>query len=43
MGEHLRYHRWAERTLVLGGVLTAAALLPGILVPGILALVALWR
>ena len=42
LGEHLHYHEWAERTLVLGGALLAGALLPGVLVPGIVALIALW-
>ena len=40
--EHLRYHRWAERTLVVGGLLLAAALLPGFLVPGLAVLCLLW-
>src|SRR5690606_36546350 len=42
LDEHLRYHRWAERTLVAGGVLLTAALLPGFLVPGIVVLCLLW-
>lgn len=39
---HLRYHRWAERMLLIGGGLLAGALLPGILVPGIVLLALLW-
>jgi NRE family putative nickel resistance protein-like MFS transporter len=40
--QHRRYHRWAERTLLWGGALSALALLPGVLVPGIAVLAALW-
>lgn len=42
LDEHLRYHRWAERTLMAGGVLLASALLPGFLVPGMAVLCLLW-
>lgn len=42
LGEHLRYHRWAERSLLMGGVMLAASLLPGVLVPGAVALAILW-
>lgn len=42
LGEHLRYHRWAERSLVVGGAVLAVALLPGMLVPGVLVLGFLW-
>jgi MFS transporter, NRE family, putaive nickel resistance protein len=40
--EHLAYHRWARRTLLVGGVLLTAALLPGVLRPPYVALLALW-
>lgn len=40
--EHLRLHRWAERTLLGGGAFLAASLLPGVLVPGVWVLAALW-
>lgn len=40
--EHLRYHRWAERSMVVGGAVLAFALLPGMLVPGVFALGVLW-
>lgn len=40
--QHVGYHRWAERTLVVGGALLAAALLPGFLMPGIVLLSLLW-
>jgi MFS transporter, NRE family, putaive nickel resistance protein len=40
--EHLRYHRWAERSLLLGGVALTLSLLPGALVPGIVLLGVLW-
>jgi NRE family putative nickel resistance protein-like MFS transporter len=39
---HLRYHRWAERTLVFGGALLAVSLLPGVLRPGFALLLLLW-
>jgi MFS transporter, NRE family, putaive nickel resistance protein len=39
---HLRFHGWAERTLVLGGAALTVALLPGILRPGLLVLFLLW-
>ena len=39
---HLRYHRWASRSMLLGGVLLAAALLPGMLQPALLVLLVLW-
>lgn len=42
LGEHLRYHRWAERTLLVGGVLMGLALLPGFFVPGLAVLALLW-
>ena len=40
--EHLRFHRWAERSLILGGAVLAASLLPGVLAPGIVVLGVLW-
>ena len=39
---HLEYHHWARRTLLLGGALLAAALLPGVLRPSYALLLALW-
>ena len=42
LNEHLRYHRWAERSMVAGGALLVVALLPGMLVPGIFLLAVLW-
>lgn len=39
---HVRYHWWAERKLVAGGILLTVALLPGMLVPGIVVLAMLW-
>lgn len=42
MDAHLRYHGWAARAMVGGGVLLALALLPGVLRPGIVLLAALW-
>ncbi|MGH7519151.1 MAG: MFS transporter, partial [Gemmatimonadales bacterium] len=39
---HLRYHRWAGRLLVAGGGLLTVALLPGMLLPGLGALLVLW-
>jgi NRE family putative nickel resistance protein-like MFS transporter len=39
---HLRYHHWAERTLVLGGATLAVALLPGVLRPGFAVVLVLW-
>jgi len=42
LGEHLRFHRWAERSLLAGGAMLAASLLPGMLVPGLVALGLLW-
>lgn len=39
---HLRYHGWAERTLLIGGGFLAMSLLPGILVPGFVLLLLLW-
>jgi NRE family putative nickel resistance protein-like MFS transporter len=41
-GRHLRYHRWAEGTLVAGGAVLALALLPGVLRPGFFVLLGLW-
>lgn len=40
--EHLRYHGWAERTLLVGGALLAVALLPGFLVPHLALLCLFW-
>lgn len=40
--EHLRFHRWAGRSLVGGGFLLAVALLPGVLVPALPVLLRLW-
>jgi NRE family putative nickel resistance protein-like MFS transporter len=42
LGEHLRYHRWAARTLVVGGAFLTVALLPGALVPAFPLLLLLW-
>lgn len=42
LAAHLRYHRWATRTLVAGGLLLTVALLPGVLRPPYLVLLALW-
>lgn len=42
MQRHLGYHRWAERTLLAGGALSALALLPGVLAPGLIMLLLLW-
>jgi NRE family putative nickel resistance protein-like MFS transporter len=39
---HLRHHRWASRTLIGGGLLLTVALLPGVLRPPYLVLLALW-
>lgn len=39
---HRRHHRWATRSLVVGGLLLAAALLPGVLRPPYAVLLALW-
>jgi MFS transporter, NRE family, putaive nickel resistance protein len=39
---HLRYHAWANRTMMTGGVLVTVALLPGVLAPGLLLLAVLW-
>jgi MFS transporter, NRE family, putaive nickel resistance protein len=39
---HLRYHGWASRSMLLGGVLLASALLPGVFRPGLLLLLVLW-
>ena len=39
---HLRYHRWADRAMLGGGVLLALALLPGVLRPPFVALLLLW-
>jgi NRE family putative nickel resistance protein-like MFS transporter len=39
---HLRHHRWAARTLIAGGLLLAASLLPGVLRPPYLVLLVLW-
>jgi NRE family putative nickel resistance protein-like MFS transporter len=39
---HLDYHRWARRTLLFGGVLLTAALLPGALRPPYWVLLPLW-
>ena len=41
-GGHAGYHRWAERTLLLGGGAVALALLPGMQIPGFVALLLLW-
>lgn len=40
--EHLRYHRWARRTLLVGGMMLGVALLPGFMVPGLSVLLLLW-
>lgn len=40
--QHLRYHAWAERSLLIGGALLTVALLPGMLRPGIFMLGFLW-
>jgi MFS transporter, NRE family, putaive nickel resistance protein len=40
--EHLAYHRWARRTLIVGGLLVTASLLPGALRRSYLVLLALW-
>jgi NRE family putative nickel resistance protein-like MFS transporter len=40
--EHLRYHRWARRTLLVGGMMLGVALLPGFIVPGLGVLLLLW-
>lgn len=42
MDEHLRYHRWAGRTLLAGGMMLGVALLPGFMVPGLGMLLLLW-
>lgn len=42
MQRHIEYHLWAERTLVAGGALSALALLPGVLAPGLVMLLLLW-
>lgn len=42
MEGHVRYHAWAERTLIVGGLLLAIALVPGVFVPGFYLLVVLW-
>lgn len=42
LAAHLRHHRWASRTLVAGGLLLAVSLLPGVLRPPYLVLLALW-
>lgn len=42
MQRHIEYHRWAERTLLAGGALSALALLPGVLAPGLVMLLLLW-
>lgn len=42
LGGHLRYHGWATRSMLLGGLLLAAALLPGALRPGLKVLMLLW-
>lgn len=42
LGEHLRYHRWAERGMLAGGALLTVALLPGLLIPGVFVLAILW-
>lgn len=42
MEEHLRYHRWARRTLLAGGMMLGVALLPGVMVPGLGVLLLLW-
>ncbi|MFL5620849.1 MAG: MFS transporter [Gemmatimonadaceae bacterium] len=39
---HLDYHRWARRTLLLGGALLTAALVPGVLRPSFAVLLVLW-
>lgn len=40
--EHQRYHRWARRTLLVGGMMLGVALLPGFMVPGLGVLLLLW-
>jgi MFS transporter, NRE family, putaive nickel resistance protein len=40
--EHLRYHAWANRTMMIGGVLLTLALLPGVFAPGIVLVAVLW-
>lgn len=42
MDEHLRYHSWAQRTLLVGGMMLGVALLPGFMVPGLAVLMLLW-
>ncbi len=42
LDDHLGYHRWAERMLLLGGALSALALLPGVFQPGLAMLLILW-
>ena len=43
MDEHVRYHRWARRTLLAGGMMLGVALLPGFMVPGLgVLLLLLW-
>lgn len=39
---HYAYHRWATRSMLVGGVLLALALLPGIARPSFLLLIVLW-
>jgi MFS transporter, NRE family, putaive nickel resistance protein len=40
--EHLRYHAWANRTMMIGGCLLALSLLPGALAPGLALVAVLW-
>lgn len=42
MDAHLRYHRWARRTLLAGGMMLGVALLPGFMVPGLGVLLMMW-
>jgi NRE family putative nickel resistance protein-like MFS transporter len=39
---HVGFHRWAERSLLAGGLLLSASLLPGMFTPGIVLLAVLW-
>jgi MFS transporter, NRE family, putaive nickel resistance protein len=39
---HLRFHRWAQRSLLLGGAGLALSLLPGAVMPGLAVLALLW-
>jgi NRE family putative nickel resistance protein-like MFS transporter len=39
---HLAHHRWAERTMLVGGLLSGVALLPGVFAPDFVLLLLLW-